>query len=37
MSTDRRIAQNLATLLRGVAATDLVDVATRPPRGSPSP
>jgi pimeloyl-ACP methyl ester carboxylesterase len=32
MSTDRRIAQNLATLLRGVAATDLVDVATRLPR-----
>jgi pimeloyl-ACP methyl ester carboxylesterase len=32
MSTDSRIAQNLATLLRGVAATDLVDVATRLPR-----
>jgi pimeloyl-ACP methyl ester carboxylesterase len=32
MSTDRRIAQNLATLLRGVAATDLVDVATRLPQ-----
>ena len=32
MSTDRRIAQNLAKLLRGVAATDLVDVATRLPR-----
>jgi pimeloyl-ACP methyl ester carboxylesterase len=32
MSTDRRVAQNLATLLRGVAATDLVDVATRLPR-----
>ncbi|MDT5064020.1 MAG: hypothetical protein QOK02_175 [Mycobacterium sp.] len=30
-STDRRIAQNLATLLRGVAAMDLVDVATRLP------
>ena len=29
---DRRIAQNLATLLRGVAATDLTDVATRLPR-----
>ena len=27
--SDRRIAQNLATLLRGVAATDLTDVATR--------
>jgi pimeloyl-ACP methyl ester carboxylesterase len=26
---DRRIAQNLATLLRGVGATDLTDVATR--------
>lgn len=34
MSTDRRIAQNLATLLRGVAAMDLVDVATRLPRFS---
>jgi pimeloyl-ACP methyl ester carboxylesterase len=32
MSTDRRIAQNLATLLRGVRAMDLVDVATRLPR-----
>lgn len=27
--SDRRIAQNLATLLRGVRATDLTDVATR--------
>ena len=27
-----RIAGNLATLLRGVAATDLIDVATRLPR-----
>jgi pimeloyl-ACP methyl ester carboxylesterase len=27
--SDRRIAQNLATLLRGVGATDLTDVATR--------
>ncbi|MDT5362840.1 MAG: hypothetical protein QOC69_4602 [Mycobacterium sp.] len=32
MSTDRRIAQNLATLLRGVGAMDLTDVATRLPR-----
>jgi len=32
ISTDRRIAQNLATLLRGVAAMDLVDVANRLPR-----
>lgn len=32
MSTDRRIAQNLATLLRGVRAMDLTDVATRLPR-----
>ena len=31
MSTDRRIAQNLATLLRGVGAMDLTDVATRLP------
>jgi pimeloyl-ACP methyl ester carboxylesterase len=31
-STDRRIAQNLATLLRAVGATDLTDVATRLPR-----
>jgi pimeloyl-ACP methyl ester carboxylesterase len=30
--TDRRIAQNLATLLRAVRATDLTDVATRLPR-----
>lgn len=29
---DPRIARNLATLLRGVAATDLTDVATRLPR-----
>lgn len=29
MSTDRRIARNLATLLRGVGAMDLTDVATR--------
>lgn len=29
ITTDRRIAQNLATLLRGVAAMDLVDVGTR--------
>lgn len=32
MSTDRRIAQNLATLLRAVGAMDLNDVATRLPR-----
>jgi pimeloyl-ACP methyl ester carboxylesterase len=32
MSADRRIAQNLATLLRGVGAMDLTDVATRLPR-----
>jgi pimeloyl-ACP methyl ester carboxylesterase len=32
MSTDPRIAANLATLLRGVAAMDLTDVATRLPR-----
>jgi pimeloyl-ACP methyl ester carboxylesterase len=32
MSTDRRIAQNLATMLRGVGAMDLTDVATRLPR-----
>jgi pimeloyl-ACP methyl ester carboxylesterase len=32
MSTDPRIARNLATLLRGVAAMDLTDVATRLPR-----
>jgi pimeloyl-ACP methyl ester carboxylesterase len=32
ITTDRQIAQNLATLLRGVAAMDLVDVATRLPR-----
>jgi pimeloyl-ACP methyl ester carboxylesterase len=32
MSTDPRIARNLATLLRAVAKTDLVDVATRLPR-----
>ena len=32
MSTDRRIAANLATLLRAVAAMDLTDVATRLPR-----
>lgn len=32
MSTDPRIAQNLATLVRGVAAMDLTDVATRLPR-----
>lgn len=32
MSADPRIAANLATLLRGVAAMDLVDVATRLPR-----
>jgi pimeloyl-ACP methyl ester carboxylesterase len=32
MSTDRRIAQNLATLLRGVGAMDLTDVAARLPR-----
>ncbi|MET0473853.1 MAG: alpha/beta hydrolase [Mycobacterium sp.] len=31
-STDPRIAQNLATLLRAVAAMDLTDVATRLPR-----
>ena len=31
MRTDRRIAKNLATLLRGVAAMDLTDVATRLP------
>ena len=31
-STDPRIAQNLATLLRGVGAMDLTDVATRLPR-----
>ena len=31
-STDRRIAANLGVLLRGVAATDLTDVATRLPR-----
>lgn len=31
-STDPRIARNLATLLRGVAAMDLTDVATRLPR-----
>jgi pimeloyl-ACP methyl ester carboxylesterase len=31
-STDRRIGQNLATLLRGVGAMDLTDVATRLPR-----
>ncbi|WP_029113922.1 alpha/beta fold hydrolase [Mycobacterium sp. URHB0044] len=31
-STDRRIAANLGDLLRGVAATDLTDVATRLPR-----
>ena len=30
--TDPRIAQNLATLLRGVGAMDLTDVATRLPR-----
>ena len=30
--SDPRIAQNLATLLRGVRATDLTDVATRLPR-----
>jgi pimeloyl-ACP methyl ester carboxylesterase len=32
VSTDPRIAANLATLLRGVAAMDLTDVATRLPR-----
>ncbi|HYO01159.1 MAG TPA: alpha/beta hydrolase [Mycobacterium sp.] len=32
MSADPRIARNLATLLRAVAKTDLVDVATRLPR-----
>jgi len=32
MSTDPRIAANLATLLRGVEAMDLTDVATRLPR-----
>jgi pimeloyl-ACP methyl ester carboxylesterase len=32
MSTDPRIAANLARLLRGVAAMDLTDVATRLPR-----
>ncbi len=32
MSTDPRIARNLATLLRAVGATDLTDVATRLPR-----
>jgi len=32
ISTDRRIAQNLARLLRGVGAMDLTDVATRLPR-----
>ena len=32
MSTDPRIARNLATLLRAVAAMDLTDVATRLPR-----
>ncbi|MDT5151322.1 MAG: hypothetical protein QOI01_3055 [Mycobacterium sp.] len=32
MSTDPRIAQNLATLLRAVGAMDLTDVATRLPR-----
>jgi pimeloyl-ACP methyl ester carboxylesterase len=32
MSTDPRIARNLATLLRAVAKTDLIDVATRLPR-----
>lgn len=31
-NTDPRIAQNLATLLRGVRRTDLTDVATRLPR-----
>jgi pimeloyl-ACP methyl ester carboxylesterase len=31
-STDRRIAANLGDLLRGVAAMDLTDVATRLPR-----
>lgn len=31
-SADRRIAQNLATLLRAVGAMDLTDVATRLPR-----
>ncbi len=31
-STDRRIAANLGDLLRGVAAIDLTDVATRLPR-----
>ncbi|TPG33631.1 alpha/beta fold hydrolase [Mycolicibacterium hodleri] len=32
MGTDPRIARNLATLLRAVAAMDLTDVATRLPR-----
>jgi pimeloyl-ACP methyl ester carboxylesterase len=32
MSSDPRITANLATLLRGVAAMDLTDVATRLPR-----
>ncbi|OYD70639.1 alpha/beta fold hydrolase [Rhodococcus sp. OK302] len=32
ISTDSRIAKNLATLLRGVGAMDLTDVATRLPR-----
>jgi pimeloyl-ACP methyl ester carboxylesterase len=32
MSTDPRIARNLATLLRAVAAMDLTEVATRLPR-----
>jgi pimeloyl-ACP methyl ester carboxylesterase len=31
LAKDRRIAQNLATLLRGVASMDLTDVATRLP------